>query len=91
VFDGVTAVTVRRTDFWILRPFGLERARRFGKTYRLYQQGEKYKPSEKPAKIGGKMEAIFSTETSGFLLTIRRYIPKARTLNVTISNRCPNR
>jgi hypothetical protein len=41
IFEVFTAVTMKNAVFWDVMPYGCYKNRRFGGTYRLYNQGDK--------------------------------------------------
>jgi hypothetical protein len=62
-FEVFTAVVMKSIIFWDMTPCSLSFNRRFGGTYRLHLQGQRYRFS-KPASMQVKMEATCSSETS---------------------------
>jgi hypothetical protein len=90
-FEVLTAVTVKSTVFWIVKPCISERARRFGETYLIRLQGWRVSKARSlafrfllPVFFMGFFsilkEVICSSETSASLRSTRHYSPERSTL-----------
>jgi hypothetical protein len=87
-FQVITAVTTDNAVLWDVTPCSLEKARRFGGTYRLQLQ-DRCERKQETVRSGRQadtlyMDVIYSSETLGCLQITRRYGPEEHVLHQTI-------
>jgi hypothetical protein len=68
--EGLTVLAGESTVSWLVTPYSLERARRFGRTYHLHLQGRRMSQGRRKQRNGDKVMRLSLSSSVGFLLCL---------------------